>query len=142
MNHLALPRACAALALLAAGPVLAGDAMSETLLDSTIAWDGTPYPHYGPGQPQVSVLRIHIPPHSQLAWHRHPVINAAYLVTGELTVERRDNGKTRVVRAGEVLPELVDAVHRGYTGEQAALLVVFYAGIEGMPITLPDEQDH
>ncbi|TBR36212.1 MULTISPECIES: cupin domain-containing protein [Dyella] len=119
-------------------PLLAGEAVSETLLRSSAAWDGTAYASYPSGSPQVSVLKITLPPHTILPWHRHPVINVAYVTDGSLHVERRDNGQTRVVRAGDVLPELVDVVHRGYTKEQPTSLIVFYAGAEGWPIAVPD----
>jgi quercetin dioxygenase-like cupin family protein len=115
-------------------------AESTTLLKTTRSWDGTPYPAYPAGQPQITVLRIVIPPHSTLAWHHHPVINAAYVLEGALTVEKRAQGpgSTCSLAAGEVLPELVGQVHRGYTGEQAATLIVFYAGGAGEDITVPD----
>ena len=127
------------LALLAAAGA-AHAAESTTLLKTTRSWDGTPYPAYPAGQPQVTVLRIVIPPHSTLAWHHHPVINAAYVLEGALTVEKRAQGAGSAcsLAQGEVLPELVGQVHRGYTGEQAATLIVFYAGSAGADITVPD----
>lgn len=126
-------------ALLAAASA-AHAAESTTLLKTTRSWDGTAYPTYPSGQPQITVLRIVIPAHSTLAWHHHPVINAAYVLEGALTVEKRAQGagSTCSLTAGEVLPELVGQVHRGYTGEQAATLIVFYAGNEGEDITVPD----
>ena len=115
-------------------------AESTTLLKTTRSWDGTPYPAYPTGQPQVTVLRIVIPAHSTLAWHHHPVINAAYVLKGALTVEKRAQGagSSCSLAEGEVLPELVGQVHRGYTGDEAATLIVFYAGTEGADITVPD----
>ena len=114
-----------------------GQVVSETLLQTTQAWDGTAYRSYGIGQPEVTVLRIYVPPHSSLAWHTHPVINAGYVLTGKLFVEKQSNGMRREVNAGEVLPEMVAGVHRGYTEDQSATLLVFYAGIQGKPLTEP-----
>ena len=127
------------LALLAAAGT-ADAAQSTTLLKTTRSWDGTPYPAYPAGQPQVSVLRIVIPPHSTLAWHHHPVINAAYVLKGALTVEKRAQGagSSCSLAEGEVLPELVDQVHRGYTGAEGTTLIVFYAGSAGEDLTVPD----
>jgi quercetin dioxygenase-like cupin family protein len=113
-------------------------ATSEALLQTTRSWDGETYKPYLQGQPQVSVLRIYIPPHSSLPWHHHPVINAAYVLTGKLFVEKKSNGLQREVNAGEVLPEMVDDLHRGYTKDQSAMLLVFYAGVEGVPITVKE----
>jgi quercetin dioxygenase-like cupin family protein len=111
-------------------------AVSEVLLQSTRSWDGETYRAYAQGQPEISVLRIDIPPHSALAWHYHPVINAAYVLTGKLFVEKKSDGLKREVNAGEVLPEMVNALHRGYTGDQSATLLVFYAGVQGTPVTV------
>jgi quercetin dioxygenase-like cupin family protein len=114
-------------------------AVSEVLLQTTQSWDGETYKPYLAGQPQISVLRIYIPPHSSLAWHSHPVINAAYVLTGKLFVEKKSSGMKREVNAGEVLPEMVNDLHRGYTEDQSAMLLVFYAGVEGMPITVTEQ---
>lgn len=132
-----------AAAMLAAGtPMARAAADSKVLLKTTHSWDGTTYPAYKPGQPEITVLRIQIPAHSALAWHHHPVINAAYVQQGSLTVEKRgeggEPGDACSIAAGEVLPELVDQVHRGYTGEAAVTLIVFYAGTAGEEITVPD----
>jgi quercetin dioxygenase-like cupin family protein len=109
---------------------------ATTLLQTTASWDGTPYRAYPDGQPQVTVLRIVVPPHSTLAWHRHPMINAAYVLSGSLTVEEKNEGRRQHLGAGDVLPEMVDRTHRGFTGEQAATLIVFYAGAVGMPLSV------
>src|SRR5262249_11270724 len=61
---------------------------SETLLRSTASWDGERYKSYSSGQPLLSILRITVPPHTKLEWHGHPMPSAAYLVSGELTVEQ------------------------------------------------------
>lgn len=108
---------------------------SETLLQSRASWDGEPYTAYPAGQPQLSVLKITIPPHTQLKWHTHPMPNAAYILSGELTVEKKEDGKTQHFTAGQVVAELVDALHRGETGDAPVTLIVFYAGIEGMPLS-------
>ncbi|MFC4763654.1 cupin domain-containing protein [Dyella koreensis] len=128
--------------LIALGVAPAGAAESTVLLKTTRSWDGTAFPAYPQGQPEITVLRIVIPPHSTLAWHHHPVINAAYVQQGRLMVEKHDHtadGPTTCsLIAGDVLPELVDQVHRGYTGDEAATLIVFYAGRAGSQITVPD----
>ncbi|QYD73694.1 cupin domain-containing protein [Paraburkholderia edwinii] len=106
----------------------------ETLLKTTKSWDGTPYKGYPSGSPQLSVLKIEIPAHSVLPWHTHPMPNAGYVVSGEITVEKKD-GEKQTVKAGQVLPETVGSVHRGVTGDSPVTLIVFYAGTEGMPLS-------
>jgi quercetin dioxygenase-like cupin family protein len=121
----------------ACGPVLAEAPSSvkvDTLLKTDSAWDGTRYEAYPSGQPQITVQRIEVPPHSSLPWHTHPMPIAGYVVSGEITVEKPD-GEKRTVLAGQVLPETVGSVHRGTTGEQPVTLIVFYAGVDGMPLS-------
>jgi quercetin dioxygenase-like cupin family protein len=107
---------------------------SETLLKTSSAWNNAPYAAYSAGAPEITVLRITIPARATLPWHTHPMPNAAYVVSGEVTVETRDGAK-RLFGTGEVIPETVDTVHRGTAGDQPAVLLVFYAGVKGMPLS-------
>ncbi|MBV8325396.1 cupin domain-containing protein [Chryseobacterium sp.] len=110
---------------------------SVSLLKTTKSWDGTVYPAYPDGQPEISVLKISVPPHKALDWHKHPVINAAYVEKGEIQIERKEDGKTQWVKQGQVLPEMVNAAHRGKTGDQGATLIVFYSGSPDLPLSEP-----
>ncbi|MGI8960875.1 MAG: cupin domain-containing protein [Bryobacteraceae bacterium] len=110
------------------------DVKSETLLRSSSAWDGVPYAEYSKGAPELSVLKITIPSHSKLKWHTHPMPNAAYVVSGEITVEEPGGNEKHHFVAGQVVPETVNTVHRGVTGDQPVVLIVFYAGVKGMPL--------
>jgi quercetin dioxygenase-like cupin family protein len=111
----------------------------EQILQTTQAWDGTPYKNYPTGQPQLTVLRIKIPPHTALHWHYHPVISVAYVLSGELTVEKRATGERTTFRPGQALPETVGTIHRGFTTDSPVELIVFYAGQAGVPITVNQE---
>jgi quercetin dioxygenase-like cupin family protein len=112
------------------------DIKSETLLRSSSAWNGIPYEAYSNGAPELSVLKITIPPHSKMKWHTHPMPNAAYIVSGEITVEDRSGNKKRHFVAGQVVPETVNTQHRGVTGDQPVVLIVFYAGVKGMSLAV------
>ena len=111
------------------------------LLKATHSWDGTQYGAYPQGQPEVSVLHYQIAANSSLPWHIHPVINVAYVLSGQLTVVRKRDGKTLVLGPGSVLPEMVNAVHRGRSGDEPVELVVFYAGTPNVPLTIKSEND-
>ena len=127
-----------ALSLLIATPVLAVDGpsvTSEVLLKTESAWDGTAYLRYPDGPPELTVLKITIPPRTELPWHQHPMPNAAYVLSGDLTVERREGGQVKQIKSGDVLPEMVNAAHRGRTGDSPVVLIVFYAGTKGMPLS-------
>lgn len=106
----------------------------EVLVQSTSAWDATPYTRYPDGPPQLSVLRIAIAPHTALEWHSHPMPNAGYVLSGELTLEERGGLRKHFV-AGQAISETVNHIHRGVTGEAPVVLIVFYAGAPGLPIS-------
>jgi len=108
---------------------------SETLLRAGTSWDGEPYKSYPSGQPELSVLKITLAPHTELEWQSHPMPNAAYIVSGELTLERMKDGKKQHFAAGQAVAEAVDTVHRGVAGNEPVVLIVFYAGRPGVPLT-------
>lgn len=108
---------------------------SEVLARSTQSWDGSALPNYPRAAPEISILRIRIPAGMELPLHKHPVINAGVLLSGRLTVVSED-GKTLQLQAGDAIIELVDKWHYGRNdGDTTAEIVVFYAGIGGLPVT-------
>lgn len=109
----------------------------ELLLQSSASWDGAPYTAYPSGAPQLTLLRLRIPANTQLPWHSHPMPNAAYIVSGELTVETRSGGLVRTLKPGQTLAEMVGTVHRGTTGNTPVELLVFYAGTPDTPLSQP-----
>ena len=111
----------------------------EQLLQTTQSWDSSPYTNYPTGQPQMTVLRITIPPNNALRWHHHPVISVAYVLSGHLTIEKRGTGERRILKAGEAVAETVQTTHRGFTTDEPVELIVFYAGQAGVPITINEE---
>ena len=116
-----------------------GDVKLEILVQSDKSWNGATLPSYPTEQPQISVVKVTVPPHSKLKWHKHPSINAGYLISGEITVEAED-GTVRVVKAGEGLIELVDTLHYGRNdGDVVAEIVVVYAGVKGVPLAQIEE---
>jgi quercetin dioxygenase-like cupin family protein len=106
----------------------------ETLANTTSAWDGAPYKSYPAGQPQLSVLKITIAPHTTMKWHSHSMPNAGYILSGELTIEKEDGTKKHFV-AGQAVAETTGETHRGITGEKPVVLIVFYAGTPGLPLS-------
>ncbi|WP_440093868.1 cupin domain-containing protein [Pseudomonas syringae] len=108
---------------------------SSVLLKSKTSWDGTPYIAYPKGQPELTVLKINIPANTALKWHSHPIPNAAYIASGEITVEKRDSKEQIRLKKGDALAEMVDIVHRGKTGDTPVELIVFYAATEATPLS-------
>ena len=134
----ALPGLC--FWLVSSGPIASERQIKvEQVLQTTQSWDGTPYASYPSGQPQVTVLKITIPPDTALHWHRHPIISVAYVLSGHLTVEKRDTGERRILEPGQALAETVETTHRGFTTDEPVELIVFYAGRSGLPLTINQE---
>ncbi len=113
---------------------------SSVLLKSESSWEGTAYGAYPTGTPELSVLKITIPANTTLAWHKHPMPNAAYVLSGELTVETQDGKQRKVLGQGDALAEMVERHHRGTSGATPTELIVFYAGSKDMPpsIAVPE----
>ena len=111
----------------------------EQVLQTTQSWDSRPYISYPTGQPQVTVLRITIPPNTALHWHRHPIISVGYVLSGHLTLEKRDTGERTILGAGQAVAETVQTTHRGFTTDEPVELIVFYAGQVGVPLTINEE---
>ncbi len=109
---------------------------SELLAETGRMWDGSDLPAYPTGRPKISVVKFTIPPNSELPWHKHPSINAGYVVKGLLTV-RMEDGKELKLKAGDAIIELVDKWHAGRNdGTEAVEIVVFYAGTPGVPLAI------
>jgi hypothetical protein len=79
----------------------------QTLVQSTSSWDGSQLPNYPAGQAQITILKITIPPQTELPLHKHPVINAGVLLQGNLTVVAEANDVLHL-KAGDPIVELVN----------------------------------
>ena len=111
------------------------------LLETSESWNGDHLPDYLDGTPKITVLKVTIPPKTVLAVHKHPVINAGVLLKGEFMVvtEKRD---TLRLKAGDAISEVVNTWHHGINnGTESAEIIVFYAGVEGSPITVLKEKN-
>ena len=108
------------------------------LAKTSSSWDGGTLPDYVKGKPEVTILRITIPPKIQLPLHKHPVINAGVLIKGELTVVTEDK-KILYLKAGDSIVEVVNKWHYGKNeGNVPAEIIVFYAGTRDTPITIKE----
>ncbi|AFL69096.1 cupin domain-containing protein [Sulfurospirillum barnesii] len=109
---------------------VAQDVVSQTLVKSHTSWNGAPLPAYPKEAPEISVLKITIPPHTTLPMHQHPIINVGYMVKGTLKVVSDEN-KTLILKAGDAIIEVVDTWHYGVNeGDEPVEIVVVYAGVK------------
>ena len=113
-----------------------GEVKSIELLRTTESWDGAELPDYPQGRPELVAVKYIIPPGKKLGWHHHLAMNHGVLVSGELTIIAQD-GKTKVMRAGEVVVEMVDAIHHGENrGTEPVVLYMFYLSQKDMPLSV------
>ena len=132
--------------LLISTSILAKDATSakaikvDVLAKTCKSWDNDTLPNYSTGQPEVTILKIEIPPKFELPLHNHPIINAGVLLEGELTVIT-DKNDTLHLKAGDPIVEVVGTKHFGINeGLKPAVIIVFYAGIVEKPITVKEKK--
>ncbi len=112
-----------------------------TLAKTTKSWNGVQLPKYHEGNPEITILRIKIPPKAKLPLHKHPEINAGVLLKGELTVISETND-TLHLKAGDPIVELVGTWHFGENeSSEYAEIIVFYAGVKGHPITVKKQKN-
>ncbi|NQT60512.1 MAG: cupin domain-containing protein [Bacteroidetes bacterium] len=132
------------LVLLISGHIFAeetGTTKVEELAKSSLSWNWGSLPEYPDGTPEITILRITIPPNVKLPLHMHPVINAGVLLSGELTVVTEDNDILHL-KAGEAIIEVVNTWHYGINeGTEPAVIIVFYAGVVGQPITIKENTE-
>lgn len=108
----------------------------DVLAKTTSSWDGTPLKPYAKGTPEVTILKIAIPPKMKLPVHKHPYMNAGVLTKGQLTVVTIDK-KVLELKAGDAIVEVLDKCHYGVNkGDTTAEIIVVYAGIKGKPVTI------
>jgi quercetin dioxygenase-like cupin family protein len=108
-----------------------------SLAKETTSWDGTPIV-YPAGQAEMTALLIEIAPGAQTGWHCHLVPNFAYMLEGTLELVL-DDGRMKVLNAGDVLSEVVNRSHNGRNvGNAPVKLVVFYTGAAGIHLSVKD----
>lgn len=109
---------------------------TDVLAKDSISWDGADLPEYPEGRPEITILKIKIPPKTKLPLHKHPVINAGVLLKGTLTVVTEKDEKL-YLKAGDSIIEVVEKWHYGINeGNEFAEIMVFYAGVQGTPVTV------
>lgn len=109
------------------------------LAKETASWDGKPIA-YPQGKPEMTALLVEIAPGAQTGWHHHLVPNFAYMLEGTLELTL-DDGRVRLLKAGEELPEVVNRPHNGRNiGSSPARLIVFYAGAVGTPLSVEEKK--
>ena len=110
------------------------------LLRTSHSWDGAQLPDYPQGCPEIVAMKYVIPAGQKLGWHHHVALNYGVLVQGELTIIGLD-GKTKILREGEAIVEMVNTVHYGENrGTEPVVLYMFYATQKDTPLSVPNPE--
>jgi quercetin dioxygenase-like cupin family protein len=105
------------------------------LLKTSQSWDGAAI-QYPQGQAEITSLMIEIAPGGETNWHEHPVPSFGVLLEGTLEVSLA-NGKTKVIKPGEAVAEVIATAHNGRNiGKVPLKLIVFYAGAVGKQLSV------
>ncbi len=108
----------------------------ETLVSATESWNGDDF-SYPKGNAQMTLQRITAQPGFKTPLHFHSQPGIAYLVSGNLACGTID-GQVLKVAPGDSFAAPQDTVHYCESvGNEAALVFVASAGIEGNPVTIP-----
>jgi len=100
---------------------------SQENLSTTKTWDGAPI-HYPSGTAKVTGAIHTIPPGVETGWHMHPVPCFALILEGDLVIELKD-GRTKKLKAGDTLAEVIGTLHNGKnTGKVPLKIAIFYIG--------------
>ncbi|AQA18854.1 hypothetical protein BST95_12020 [Halioglobus japonicus] len=112
---------------------------AEPILKATTSWDDGAIA-YPDGQAEITSIILRIEEGQEPPFHCHPVPTMGYMLKGKVRVDTVE-GKSVVLTAGDPLVEVMNTVHRGIALEGPAEIVVFYAGAEGVPVTVKPEDD-
>lgn len=112
------------------------DVRVTELLKSITATDGRPIQFPKTEKPEVTALKVEIPPGKETGWHMHPYPGYGYILQGTLTLETEDNKQFKF-EPGSAFVEVVNTSHNGKNlGKVPVILIVFFTGESGKPFTL------
>ena len=110
-------------------------AQKEKIAQTNAVWNGDKLTPVKLENPEISILKISIPVGEKLPMHKHPMINVAYMLKGELTVHT-ETGESKTFHAGEPIVEVIDTWHYGEnTGKEPVEMIVTYVGETGMSLS-------
>lgn len=103
---------------------------------TTVAGQAIVYPTTE--NPEVTAVKVVIPPGAETGWHRHPWPCFGYILSGELTLEMEGRDPVQL-KGGEALVESVNVMHNGKNmGTEPVTLVMFVTGEKNQAFTVKD----
>ncbi|AFY75154.1 hypothetical protein Syn7502_03288 [Synechococcus sp. PCC 7502] len=88
-------------------------------------------------KPEVTAVKVEIPPGKETGWHKHPHPGYAYIIQGTLTLELERNQKF-TFKPGSTFVEVVGTLHNGKNlGNEPVILIAFFTAEAGQPFAIP-----
>lgn len=114
-------------------------AAPEQILKTTESWDGGKIT-YPQGQAEITSVILRLEEDKPSGFHCHPVPTMGYVLNGTVEVETQDGKKVRLSQ-GDPAVEVMRTMHRGVAVDGPVEILVFYAGAQGVPVTVfPDSE--
>ena len=105
------------------------------LLKSGSSYEGIQLPEYNRGKPEIAILKSVVQPGMEVPSHKHTVIAAGVLLSGELTVISEAKGERIRLEASDSLIETVGKYYSAINeGTEPAVILAFFASVEGEPL--------
>lgn len=106
--------------------------------DTTSIGQKITYPEFA--NPEVTMLKITIPPGKSTGWHKHSIPVFAYVVKGTLTVELEDHREIKF-KEESTFAEMRNTNHNGSNKEDSDLvLIAIYMGGKGEKLSIMKEK--
>ena len=108
----------------------------EILKETMETWDGTKILPVHLDNPCITMAKYIVKSGVQLPRHKHPLIYAGYILSGEITVYK-DNGDKIDLVAGDSCIELFEQWHSGKNnGSCDCVIIVFNIGEKDTPVSI------
>jgi quercetin dioxygenase-like cupin family protein len=112
------------------------DVKVAQLLKSMTTTIGQPIEYSKIKKPEVTALKVEIPPGKETGWHKHPHPGYAYILRGTVTLEIEGNKQFRFEQ-GSTFIETVNTLHNGKNlGKEPVTIIVFFTTEAGQPYTV------
>ena len=105
--------------------------VTDLVIRSGSDWTGSALPSYLTSAPEIAVMKFTIPPQTALPIHKHPAINAAYVINGEITVIQEGGIQDQVMLV-HMMKEANEAKVRG----RLCTAAIFFDVLSGVFISL------
>ena len=127
---------CFGLLFAESNPQYNQDIKVEKILKTDTTSIGQKISYLNTDNPEVTILKVTIPPGKETGWHKHVFPVFAYVENGALSVEL-ENGKQVKFTKGSSFAEVINTFHDGKNeGNEDLVLIAFYLGEKDKPLSI------